>query len=171
MCFVGRCVWQFVEVRTLNSSACPFASTTHSRRFQEELLANVTKTSATIIAPTTNAVATAATTTTVNPAASTPCAVVDPCQVVFCPANTKCVPWEGGKAHCVPTKCLLAIDTGTGDRLLPRFAFDLKTKTCVQFEFKETGGNANRFTSQNQCESECAGWLGMACYHLLQHFL
>eukprot|EP00096_Caligus_rogercresseyi_P003711 TRINITY_DN1716_c0_g1_i1.p1 TRINITY_DN1716_c0_g1~~TRINITY_DN1716_c0_g1_i1.p1 ORF type:complete len:445 (-),score=99.12 TRINITY_DN1716_c0_g1_i1:112-1416(-) len=51
--------------------------------------------------------------------------------------------------------CSLPIDTGSCKSILPRFAFDVRSKTCVAFSYSGCEGNRNRFSTQDECARYC----------------
>ncbi|TGZ69503.1 hypothetical protein CRM22_003709 [Opisthorchis felineus] len=51
--------------------------------------------------------------------------------------------------------CSLPIESGPGRALLPMYAFD--GRTCVPFSYGGLGGNANRFSTEEECLRACLG--------------
>lgn len=50
---------------------------------------------------------------------------------------------------------------GRGDYSLPRWYFDSSSRTCRQFQYRGTQGNANNFQSQADCEQTCSGKIAL----------
>ena len=61
---------------------------------------------------------------------------------------------------CCPTnnwgdKCLLIRVSGEGNSLVPRWYYDVATKSCKRFLYKGLKGNANNFITHTQCAETC----------------
>lgn len=52
--------------------------------------------------------------------------------------------------------CHLQVDQGSCKALIPAWYYDHLTGQCSQFQYGGCGGNENRFTSQEVCESSCS---------------
>lgn len=54
-------------------------------------------------------------------------------------------------ARCVPEVCALPADAGPCDGFVPRWRYDSETGTCTRFAYGGCGGNANNFTTLEEC--------------------
>lgn len=55
-----------------------------------------------------------------------------------------------------PAHCLEERTDGYGDKMLGAYFFSAEKRRCEKFEYKGSGGNANRFYSLHQCHTECS---------------
>ena len=69
------------------------------------------------------------------------------------PANTT----TAGDANnsTMATVCALQPETGPCRAAIPRWAFDVATKSCKAFVYGGCNGNANNFQSEQDCENAC----------------
>uniref|UniRef100_K1PKN2 Papilin n=1 Tax=Magallana gigas TaxID=29159 RepID=K1PKN2_MAGGI len=58
---------------------------------------------------------------------------------------------DGGEGYCH-----LQVDQGSCKALIPAWYYDHLTGQCSEFQYGGCGGNENRFTSQEVCESSCS---------------
>lgn len=70
----------------------------------------------------------------------------------------------GGAAN-VSAICMLPIETGPCDAAIESYAFDASAGKCVSFTYGGCEGNANRFTTQTDCQAACED---IACPSYLQ---
>ncbi len=59
--------------------------------------------------------------------------------------------------------CLLPVEVGPCEALIPGFFFNTQTKRCESFVYGGCRGNGNRFSTREDCESACSlpsqtGW-------------
>ena len=45
--------------------------------------------------------------------------------------------------------------SGNGDERIPNWYYDSDKGDCTAFLYSGTGGNANRFATQEQCDRQC----------------
>jgi len=55
------------------------------------------------------------------------------------------------------SRCYMTPDVGPGRAAILRFYFDSSIRRCRSFIWGGMGGNANRFTTKDECESACRG--------------
>ncbi|KAK4885313.1 hypothetical protein RN001_001584 [Aquatica leii] len=51
--------------------------------------------------------------------------------------------------------CFVPVDTGNCSDSIPSYYYDSAAQKCLAFVYTGCGGNANRFTSEEQCERQC----------------
>lgn len=51
--------------------------------------------------------------------------------------------------------CYLPYDIGTCNDTIPSYFYDINSQRCASFTYSGCGGNANRYTSEEQCERQC----------------
>ncbi|VDL77182.1 unnamed protein product [Nippostrongylus brasiliensis] len=66
------------------------------------------------------------------------------------------VPQQPG-GHSVKSRqaCQLPLDVGKCHGSFPSWYYEVATGSCVEFKYSGCSGNANRFTSHEECESTC----------------
>nr|XP_008123660.1 PREDICTED: kunitz-type serine protease inhibitor LmKTT-1c-like [Anolis carolinensis] len=62
---------------------------------------------------------------------------------------------EGGTSSKQPAKCQLPADAGTGNKKLNVYYYNIKTKKCLSFVYRGSGGNENRFLRKKDCVTTC----------------
>ena len=62
------------------------------------------------------------------------------------------------RSKTLPTNplCLLPVEVGPCEALIPGFFFNTQTKRCEAFVYGGCRGNGNRFSTRDECESTCA---------------
>uniref|UniRef100_A0A803SUY9 BPTI/Kunitz inhibitor domain-containing protein n=1 Tax=Anolis carolinensis TaxID=28377 RepID=A0A803SUY9_ANOCA len=55
----------------------------------------------------------------------------------------------------LPKRCSLPLDRGTGNENIKAYFYCKKSNRCVWFTYRGSGGNANRFKSQQACMKKC----------------
>ena len=51
--------------------------------------------------------------------------------------------------------CLLPVEVGPCEALIPAYFFNTQTKRCESFVYGGCRGNGNRFSTKELCESAC----------------
>ena len=51
--------------------------------------------------------------------------------------------------------CLLPVEVGPCEALIPSYFFNTQTKQCESFVYGGCRGNGNRFSSKEECEGAC----------------
>ncbi|KRX48722.1 Papilin [Trichinella murrelli] len=74
------------------------------------------------------------------------------CHVGSSPKTTACCP-----ADSVTNPCMLPVSPGTGNERLERYAYNVDSSTCTIFIYYGTKGNANNFSTKEDCERRCLG--------------
>ncbi|KAK5647606.1 hypothetical protein RI129_002498 [Pyrocoelia pectoralis] len=57
--------------------------------------------------------------------------------------------------------CYVPVDTGNCSDSIPSYYYDPNAQKCLAFVYTGCGGNANRFTSEEQCERQCGRFRGL----------
>ncbi|XP_031341557.1 papilin isoform X1 [Photinus pyralis] len=57
--------------------------------------------------------------------------------------------------------CYVPVDTGNCSDSIPSYYYDPRAQKCLAFVYTGCGGNANRFTSEEQCERQCGRFRGL----------
>lgn len=55
----------------------------------------------------------------------------------------------------IPISCWFQTDHGPCDKDQKRWYYDIQSKHCKQFTYGGCQGNANKYTSKNECEKAC----------------
>ena len=71
------------------------------------------------------------------------------CHIGSTVATSVCCPAEGNP-------CLLPLSIGNGNVAITRYYYDSNQFSCQQFTYTGSGGNANNFLTQQECEQQCA---------------
>ncbi|MEN2495436.1 MAG: Collagen type VI alpha 3 [Marteilia pararefringens] len=61
----------------------------------------------------------------------------------------------GSKNVTLPEMCVLQKRAGSGNQCVVRYYYDHGAKKCLPFFFGKIGGNANNFTSVEECVEKC----------------
>ncbi|XP_020788989.1 tissue factor pathway inhibitor 2 isoform X2 [Boleophthalmus pectinirostris] len=56
----------------------------------------------------------------------------------------------------VPVLCRDPLDKGTCSASIPRFYYDARSRSCLQFLYSGCGGSSNNFVSRDSCMDVCA---------------
>uniref|UniRef100_A0A0N5BXM0 Kunitz/Bovine pancreatic trypsin inhibitor domain protein n=1 Tax=Strongyloides papillosus TaxID=174720 RepID=A0A0N5BXM0_STREA len=95
-----------------------------------------------------------------------PCNMNIPLPPTYCTSSSQCSSDQwchiGATAQtsvCCPSEgnpCLLPLSVGNGNVAITRYYYDSSQFSCQQFTYTGSGGNANNFLTQQQCEQQCA---------------
>lgn len=51
--------------------------------------------------------------------------------------------------------CGMSLDQGNGDSSIASWYYNIEEEKCLKFNYKGSGGNLNRFLSEQDCEAAC----------------